>query len=103
MKKRGVPETFRAFIVELYTDAPMTFKHPLTYKHLFKINLCECLLGIVWIKEKYAVADRIAEAPVWGYVRRDVMNIIRKRLSALILDEQKFSQNFISRSRIKQR
>lgn len=43
----------------------------------------------------FAVAGRIAEAPVWGYMRRDVVNIIRKRLSALILDCQKFSQNFI--------
>jgi len=34
----------------------------------------------------FAVADRIAEAPVWGHARRDVVNIIRKRLSALILD-----------------
>ena len=51
----------------------------------------------------FAVAGRIAEAPVWGYMRRDVVNIIRKRLSALILDYWKFSQNFILKSRIEQR
>ena len=50
----------------------------------------------------FAIADRIAEAPVWGCVRRDEINI-KKRLSALILDCQKFSQNFISKSRIEQR
>lgn len=51
----------------------------------------------------FAVAGRIAEAPVWGYMRRDVVNIIRKRLSALILDCLKFSQNFLFMSRIEQR
>ena len=51
----------------------------------------------------FAVAGRIAEAPVWGYMRRDVVNIIRKRLSALILDHQRFSQNFKSKSRVVQR
>ena len=42
----------------------------------------------------FAVAGRIAEAPVWGYMRRDVVNIIRKRLSALILDELECLANF---------
>ena len=42
----------------------------------------------------FAVAGRIAEAPVWGYMRRDVVNIVRKRLSALILDELECLANF---------
>ena len=51
-----------------------------------------------WVKQKiivnFAVAGRISEAPVWGYMRRDVVNIIRKRLSALILDELECLANF---------
>ena len=43
----------------------------------------------------FAVAGRLAEAPVWGKAERDVEKIHRKRLSALILDCWKFSQNFI--------
>ena len=41
-------------------------------------------------------ADRFAEAPVWGNVEWDVVKIHKKRLSALILDCWKFSQNFFS-------
>ena len=47
--------------------------------------------------------DRIAEVLVWDHAQWYVVNIIRKRLFALILDKQKFSQNFIFMSRIEQR
>ena len=59
-------------------------------------------LGQMKIIINFAIADRIAEAPVWGCVRRDEINI-KKRLSALILDCLKFSQNFLFMSRIEQR
>lgn len=43
----------------------------------------------------FADADRFAEARFVGHVggTADIINL-EKRLSALILDEQKFSQNF---------
>ena len=53
----------------------------------------------------FAAADRTTEAPVWGNVGWDVVinalafclgnDMIEKRLSALILGQSKFSQNFI--------
>lgn len=37
-----------------------------------------------------------------GSAGRDVVKYIRKRLSALILDKSKFSQNFMSKPRVEQ-
>ena len=48
----------------------------------------------------FAIADRL-EAPVEGTRAGSRHN--EKRLSALILDVQKFSQNFVLQSRIEQR
>ena len=48
------------------------------------------------------VAQTASQKPGQGQAGGSA-DIIRKRLSALILDYQKFSQNFISMSRIEQR
>ena len=80
-----------------------------------KILCGEKLLWLLFkskINYIFAIADRLAEAPVRGQSGREsvathrkcVCNyILEKRLSALILGVLKFSQSFIFMSRIEQR